>query len=195
MRPMLYRASICLTRIAIVLSLAATVAGCGQGQTAQNGADEYFKNTPGIKKASVAKFSGRVSVDGQPPTAEGRLFVVLNDPEHLSDPQKATPIFAKCDQEGRFEFTSYQGGDGVPIGKYVVTFAQLHLQASQPKGRGFGGRGSQFTQQYVGPDALKNLYNDPEKNKGEDTFLIDEHGEAHSLSPFPKDLVIPVGGS
>jgi Xaa-Pro aminopeptidase len=29
----------------------------------------------------------------------------------------------------------------------------------------------------------------------EDTFLIDEKGEAHSLTPFPKDLVIPVSGS
>ena len=29
----------------------------------------------------------------------------------------------------------------------------------------------------------------------EDTFLVDEQGEVHSLSPFPKDLVIPVNGS
>ena len=27
----------------------------------------------------------------------------------------------------------------------------------------------------------------------EDTFYADEHGAWHSLSPFPKNLVIPIG--
>jgi Xaa-Pro aminopeptidase len=27
----------------------------------------------------------------------------------------------------------------------------------------------------------------------EDTILIDDKGQAHSLTPFPKDLVIPMG--
>jgi hypothetical protein len=144
--------------------------GCNRNQNAEHGVDEYFKNTPNAKRLPLAKLAGRVTFDGQPPGSEGRLFVLLSDPDHPNKPDKTPPIFAKCDEEGKFQFTTYDAGDGVPFGKYVVTFAQLHR--GQPAGRGLGMRGPAFTQQYVGPDGLKNLYNDPQKNKSDQTFVI-----------------------
>jgi hypothetical protein len=63
---------------------------------------------------------------------------------------------------------TYLGNDGVPVGKYVVEFVQLQLPRVGGQRRG-GGVGRNF----VGPDGLKNLYNDPEKNKGVQEFLVD----------------------
>ncbi len=55
-------------------------------------------------------------------------------------------------------FSSYGIGDGVPPATYVVVFAVL----TDKKKHG-----------YVGPDELKNLYNDPEKNEKIPEFKID----------------------
>ena len=147
--------------------------GCGSGRQSESQAlDEYFKNNPKAKREALAKFAGHVSIDGQPPAKDTKLFVILNDPDHPQRPSKEPPAhFTSCDAEGNFEFTTYMKGDGVAVGKYVVTFVELHT----PK----GGAGPHpmgaptFTRKYVGPDDLKNLYSDPQKNKGESTFLVD----------------------
>jgi hypothetical protein len=54
-------------------------------------------------------------------------------------------------------FGTYTAADGVKVGIYVLRFAQL-----QPNGK-----------HYVGPDALRNLYNDPDKNAEIAEFKID----------------------
>jgi hypothetical protein len=159
-------AALCLFAIA--------AAGCSHQQTEEQAAEAFFKNNPtAAKPIPVAKFAGRVTIDGQPPGADSHLFVILNDPEHLEKPGKAGPrLFATCDAEGNFAFKTHVAGDGVPYGKYVVTFVQLH-RYSQTKARHFGGTIASFGEQYVGPDALKNLYNDPEKNKADQAFQVD----------------------
>jgi len=61
------------------------VAGCGGTQTAEQALDRQFQQHPEFKKSTLAKFSGRVTVDGKPPSKDAqlkdaRLFVILNDP-------------------------------------------------------------------------------------------------------------------
>ncbi len=63
-----------------------------------------------------------------------------------------------AEPDGSFSFSSYGIGDGVPPATYVVVFAVL----TDKKKHG-----------YVGPDELKNLYNDPEKNEKIPEFKID----------------------
>src|SRR5579871_4981255 len=59
------------------------VSGCGGGrQSEQQSLDEWFKNNPKAKRDTLAKFAGRVTVDGQPPAKDQKLFVILNDPDH-----------------------------------------------------------------------------------------------------------------
>ena len=63
---------------------------------------------------------------------------------------------------------TYFPGDGVPLGKYVVGFVALH---APKKARGGGPPGGPLP--YRGPDSLKNLYNDPDKNKDIQEFVVE----------------------
>jgi hypothetical protein len=105
-----------------------------------------------------------VTVDGGTQVGEDQLFVFLADPQHLDKQPKTQP----CTKDGTFEFTTYSPGDGVPLGKYVVGFVALH---ATKKGRGAGPASGVVP--YHGPDGLKNLYNDPDKNKDIPEFLVD----------------------
>jgi hypothetical protein len=159
-----------LKHLVVLLLAAAAVEGCSRMPSEEQSVDQFFKANPQIKRVPVAKLAGRVSVDGQPPSQGTRLYLILCDPDHLEKPATSPPKFATfCDAAGSFEFTTYLTGDGVPYGKYVITFAQLHL----PRGRGRNSLGgSRMLQQYIGPDDLKNLYNDPQKNKNDQAFLV-----------------------
>jgi hypothetical protein len=163
------RAPACLWFVVVSLVAASVFSGCTGGSHGTR-EDEQQQAAKGFKQAPVAKMAGHVSIDGQPPEKETTLFVILNDPQHLTLPKTGPAHFAECDAEGNFAFTSYLKGDGVPLGKYVVTFAQLRLPSAA--GRHPMGRGN-FKREYIGPDGMKNLYNDPEKNKNEKDFNIE----------------------
>ncbi len=62
-----------------------------------------------------------------------------------------------CRKDGSFTFYTYTAGDGVPVGSYVVLFAELH--PSRQKG-------------LIQPDGLKNLYDDPDKNGQNKDFVV-----------------------
>ncbi len=150
----------------------ALFAGCNHVPTEEESVNEYFKNSK-VKRVSVAKLAGRVSIDGQPPAQGAHLFVVLNNPDHFEKPGKGFPKYvAKCDAEGNFAFTTYVTGDGVPPGKYLVTFVEFRAN-KRKEGRSMGGMRPGLQQGFGGPDDLKNLYNDPAKNKDDQTFLVD----------------------
>jgi hypothetical protein len=129
--------------------------------------DQYFRSNPDAKRFTLGRFAGTVTIDGLPPEKKPatRLFILLNDPQHL---EKLPTRFMEVADDGSFSFMTYLGGDGVPVGKYVVEFAQLQL----PRG-GRQRRGSGDARVYYGPDGLKNLYNDPEKNKDIKEFVVD----------------------
>jgi hypothetical protein len=173
------------------LVLAAALPGCSEKKSGKEAVDQYFKSNPDAKRATLARFAGNVTVDGQPPekTSDTKLFVLLNDPQNL---QKLPPRYTEVNADGSFEFMTYLAGDGVPVGKYIVEFAQLQL----PRERGRHGGG--VARNYVGPDKLKNLYNNPEKNKDIPEFLVDvaEPGRTDyqfNLSVAGKDAITTPG--
>jgi hypothetical protein len=133
------------------------IAGCSKTQTGQQALEKQLAVT-GQSLQSIAPCSGKVTVDGQPPELERgyALVVFLYDPKN--PPTNDKPIRrAIADKNGAFAFQTYEKADGAPTGSYVVLFAEL-----QPKGHGI----------FVGPDKLKNLYNDPDKNASNPDFNI-----------------------
>jgi len=156
--------------VGCLIPLMGTVAflgGCGT-KTGPQALDEEFKRNPQFKQVTTAKFSGRVTVDGQPPAEGIRVCVILQDPKKFEDPNvlSAPKLFAICDINGNFVFHTYTKDDGVTAGKYVVVFAGLNVPKLPGMHRAFG-----IT--LGGPDALHNLYNDPAKNSKDDKFVLD----------------------
>ncbi len=86
------------------------LAGCGR----TNDRLKQAYQDAALAKVPVAPVSGIVTVDGLAPAPF--TLVMLWDPKKPS----ANVLRTICDSEGRFAFTSYEGGDGVPPGTYVV---------------------------------------------------------------------------
>jgi hypothetical protein len=156
------------TGLAACLVVAAVVEGCGRTQTAEQALARQFEQHPEFKKATLAKFSGHVTVDGMPPANDAQLFVILNDPKNPEEAahSKLPTLFSICDLEGKFSFRTYLAGDGVTAGKYVLTFVALHSSAKSGH-RVMGGA------LFSPPDELKNLYNDPDQNAKQEKFNLD----------------------
>jgi hypothetical protein len=160
-------------------------AGCGGTSSADQALDQQLKASNATREV-VARFAGKVTIDGQPPApgTKEATVVILYDPTNPPSPRKP-PRFTYCGKEGQFEFHTYARGDGVPVGSYVVLFAQLKT----------GGRGSPG---FKPPDALKNLYNDPDKNALIPEFKIDHTAPgrtdyAFDLSTAGKDPIAEPG--
>lgn len=163
------RHALLLRRVAALCVLAIAPQGCiGQRghKDAAAAVEDYFKSTPGAKRETLGRFAGKVMIDGMPPEKGGdyKLFILLNNPEQ---PKKLPTRYMQVADDGTFDFMTYLARDGVPVGKYVVEFAHLHL----PRQRSWQGVG--MARIYVGPDRLNNLYNDPEKNKQNKEFLVE----------------------
>lgn len=131
----------------------------------------------GKQRIEVYPFAGRVTIDGQPPAAElmkGKrsVIVMLNDVSKPDAPPASRP-FVECDPHGQFSFSTYGRGDGLPAATYVVTIANLKYKKRDGR---------------VGPDGLKNLYNDPEKNANIPEFKIDH--KAPGKSDYEFDLKV-----
>jgi hypothetical protein len=184
-------------RLVVGLFLTATVTGCG-GRDAQVAIDRQIKDHPQYKKENVVKLSGRVTVDGQPPAAKYKLFVILNDPAYLDENshRRAPRLCATCDDQGKFAFGTYDNSDGVPAGKYVATFVALHAPApGKPGLRRLAGTSERH---FSPPDELKNLYNDPNTNRGVEQFVLNlepsgKHDYEFDLSVAGKEPVMPPG--
>jgi hypothetical protein len=182
---------IALRRIACGTSLAflaVFVAGCG-GTGADKQLDATLKELK-TTRPPIGRFSGKVTVDGQPPSVGmggEALLVIMYNPESVPTPRHP-PSFARCEPDGSFQFTTFSLGDGLPVGKYIVLFAQLK-----------GHHGS-----YLPPDKLLNLYNDPDKNaaerpefnidlttkgKTDQLFNLDVAGRDSVENPGPKAVV------
>jgi hypothetical protein len=142
----------CASVCAVLCGLSAFwgLSGCAKSSTPAQALNQAL-NQAGKSKVPVYPLAGKVMIDGRPPQTGRRqsLLMVLYDPQQPQLPAGARP-HAECDEEdGSFAFTTYQKGDGVPVGKYIIAFVEL--KESRQKG-------------YVGPDLLQNLYNDPDKN-------------------------------
>jgi hypothetical protein len=122
--------------------------GCGGSQSADQTLKARLADS-NSQAAEIATFSGTVTIDRSPPELkpDESLMIMLYDTKH-PPPAKQLPIATRCGKDGHFEFTTYTRGDGVPVGSYKVLFAAFKFN---PLGRGSNS-----------PDALKNLYNDPD---------------------------------
>jgi hypothetical protein len=103
--------------------LIVVAAGCNRTESPDAAREKQFADNPGYKKIEAAKLSGKVTIDGQPPSKDSKLFVILNESAHLDENAKLpTPkLYAVCDEEGNFAFTTNERHDGAAVGKYVVT--------------------------------------------------------------------------
>ena len=94
------------------------------------------------------RVAGKVTVDGKP---QADVKVVARSKE-ASDPSFAILPQGVTKEDGTFQLTSYEPGDGAPTGDYTLTFIWQEKQGLK----------------YGGPDKLQKRYSDPEKS----TFKI-----------------------
>jgi hypothetical protein len=133
--------------------------GCGPASPEQR-IDTELKAT-GKGKTPVYPLAGHVTIDGGAPSDLGKgrskLMILLYDPKA---PDNVPERWKKAEVQpsGDFQFSHYGVNDGAPGGMYVAVFVQLN----DKKKKGF-----------IGPDRLKNLYNDPEKNLKIPEFKIE----------------------
>lgn len=117
---------------AILLSFCC-LSGCGH-ESAQSRLEKAVPD-----REIVTPVSGTVLIDGDP-VVDLTVRLVKED---AKAPAQTDPK-ALTDAEGKFRFTTYMDGDGVPAGNYKVLVEQLNRIG---------------TSGWAGPDKLNNLYN------------------------------------
>jgi hypothetical protein len=91
--------------------------------------------------------TGVVHVDGK---AVAQLAVKCADVKGI-DREAPTLSSAFTDEEGKFEISTYEKSDGIPVGDYVLTFEWREWQ--------------QISASYGGPDKLNERYMDPKTSE------------------------------
>lgn len=97
--------------------------------------------------------TGEVYVDGEP---AANLAVRCTDVNGL-DQEQPTVSSAFTNEEGKFEISTYESGDGVPEGDYILTFEW--------------GNWNMVSGSYGGPDKLKGKYKDPDASEQKFTVV------------------------
>ena len=117
----------------LAVSLSGFIAGCSGEEP------PFRKETAGL--------TGQVFVDGEPVPVTAPLMVECHNVAGF-DQEHPTVSSALTREDGKFEISTYESGDGVPPGEYVLTFmwGKMNLIAGS----------------YGGPDQLKGKYSDPE---------------------------------
>jgi hypothetical protein len=162
-----------LFQVTLVCATAFAFAGCSGSGSGSQALNQALTNA-GKDKVPVFPLAGVITVDGQPPAfpkPSDRLIVMLNDAAAPAASDKKR-LHTTVGRDGHFQFGTYTAADGVPVGKYVLEFAMLRKK---------GEKGT-----LLGPDELKNLYNDPEKNVKVEQFVIDQ--KAPGKSDYKFDL-------
>lgn len=101
----------------------------------------------GSPRKETYPVTGEVYVDGEP---ANYLAVTCHD-VNGTDTAMPTVSSAFTGPDGKFSISTYESGDGVPAGDYVLTFMWGELNA-------LSGR-------YGGPDKLKGRYAEPKKSE------------------------------
>ncbi len=170
-------------RLGAVCAFCLVTAGCTKQQSTADRV-KLAAESSGIKPVTVFPLAGTVTVDNQPAVLKSRKWVLVVMAYDTSKPDAiANGPYVPVRADGSFAFPD----GGIPPGKYVLLFAAL--ERSKKKG-------------WVGPDALKNLYNDPDVNGKKEQFTINHQGpgktdysfnlsvagENQTLQPGPKAL-------
>jgi hypothetical protein len=171
----------------------AVFAAVGCSKSNDESLQAFLKQT-GQSRAALSPLAGKVTIDGQPAhyVKPLKLVLMLYDETKPDLPPFRRPC-RECNAEGEFSFGTYTKGDGIPAGKFIITFAVLNVTMRGLKG----------------PDQLKNLYNDPDRNAekpefrivheapGKKDYLFDLKlaGQEAIAVPGPKSLTeLPLGG-
>ncbi len=109
--------------------------GCGGGE------EEPFR-----KQTSVVK--GTVTVDGAPPSS---ALIVECHPVGGIDKEHPSVSNGMTNDLGVFELSTYEKGDGIPPGDYVLTFRWQDY--------------NMISNSYGGPDKLNGRYSDPKTSE------------------------------
>ena len=127
-----------------------TVSAIAVGLSACSKTDEPFRK-------EAFPVTGVLTVDGTAPKSPVKVTC-----HNLGEMDKEHPTFSACmsADEGRFALSTYEAGDGVPAGKYALTF--------------FIGKWNAISASYGGPDQLKGRYTDPKTS--EVVFEVDGTG-------------------
>lgn len=99
-------------------------------------------------RKQVAAVTGKIQVDGKEP---GSSIKVVCHSQHASDAEHPTFSQGFSDDQGNFKISTYETGDGVPEGEYVLTFEW--------------GKMNVLSASYGGPDKLKGRYAKPDKSE------------------------------
>ncbi len=143
-------------KLKVVLLIGLFALGCGASTDKR---EKRVQTELGETPQRLANFGGRVTVDGATPAfgSEHPIQVILYDLNNPPTPAKP-PVYTLCSDDGSFKFMARVAEPGVPEGSYVVLFAALkHARVGA----------------YREPDALKNLYNDPDKNQENPRYKIE----------------------
>ena len=140
-----------------LLFVLAAAVGCSRAQSPEARIQKALA-IAGIKGSPQYRIAGSVTIDGTPPEFKERkqhLVAVLYKPEKPDMPMETGP-HTLVRENGHFMFTE----DGVAPGHYVLAFAVLRR-----KGPG----------NFIGPDGINNLYNDPDVNAKSHPELVIDH--------------------
>jgi hypothetical protein len=135
------------------LTILAAAAGCSSHQSPERRIKIALEQA-GMTGTPLYPIAGTVTIDGMPPTFDNpkmRLVITLYDPQKPDETHLHTMVKA----DGSFRFTE----DGIGPGHFVLAFAVLRRKGPQ---------------NFIGPDGLSNLYNDPDVNAAKfPEFVID----------------------
>lgn len=100
-----------------------------------------------LNRKETFPVTGQVYVDGKPP--DSPIAVKCHNVDGM-DKERPTVSSAFTGEDGKFAISTYESGDGIPTGEYVLTF--------------YWGKRNPISMNYGGPDKLNGRYSDPKKS-------------------------------
>ena len=113
------------------------------------------KTDPNRKATSPV--TGNLTVDGKEPGSP--IKIMCHNLEGM-DKKNPTISWSLTDKSGNFSLNTYESGDGVPVGKYALTF--------------LWGKWNPLSNSYGGKDQLKDRYSEPDESQIQ--FEVDGSG-------------------
>ena len=184
-------------QFAALLFVAVGLSGCNNGpsagpSTVDKGAavgsataGKTIDTNREFKKLSLSKFAGRVTIDGQPPKQGCKVFLILNDPNHLDENcarkiaemvrrlRRRRQLCVYCVRQRRWNARRQVGCDFPGVARSACKGYDAKKSSTGKTASGLGGGGGSRNQRYMQPDELKNLYSDPDTNTKDQRFSLD----------------------
>lgn len=175
--------------LSVVLIALILVSGCNSGHGP----------SPVVTK-KVKPASGTFRIDGKPPAQAGDLNNPENPPHKVV--MKLWPkvaqlrhdtdsTSAEVGDDGKFSFSTYVQGDGIPAGEYILCWESLQL--------------APLTRYLTGPDRFQNNFNNPLEQDPKYTVKVEDGKdfvfpdiEVKMADIVPKDpslFATPTGGN